>query len=58
MAVLKTENLTYVYSQGTPFEKTAVDNVDLEIKEGEMLGVMGHTAFQRTSQTDFRTYYS
>lgn len=43
MAVLKTENLTYVYSQGTPFEKTAVDNVDLEIKEGEMLGVMGHT---------------
>lgn len=43
MAVLKTENLTYVYSQGTPFEKTAVDNVNLEIKEGEMLGVMGHT---------------
>lgn len=43
MAVLKTENLTYVYSQGTPFEKTAVDNVNLEINEGEMLGVMGHT---------------
>lgn len=43
MAVLKTENLTYIYSQGTPFEKTAVDNVNLEINEGEMLGVMGHT---------------
>ena len=43
MAVLKTEQLTYVYSQGTPFEKTAVDHVDLEIKEGEIAGVMGHT---------------
>lgn len=43
MAILKTEGLTYVYSQGTPFEKTAVDHVDLEINEGEMLGVMGHT---------------
>lgn len=43
MAVLKTEQLTYVYSQGTPFEKTAVDHVDLEIKEGEIVGVMGHT---------------
>ncbi|MCM1505633.1 MAG: energy-coupling factor transporter ATPase [Ruminococcus flavefaciens] len=43
MAVLKTEDLTYVYSQGTPFEKTAVDHVNLEIEEGEMVGVMGHT---------------
>lgn len=43
MAVLKTEDLTYVYSQGTPFEKTAVDHVNIEIKEGEMVGVMGHT---------------
>ncbi|MGN0576476.1 MAG: ATP-binding cassette domain-containing protein, partial [Ruminococcus sp.] len=43
MAILKTEELTYVYSQGTPFEKTAVDHVDLEIEEGEMIGVMGHT---------------
>ena len=43
MAVLKTEELTYVYSEGTPFEKTAVDHVNLEINEGEMVGVIGHT---------------
>ena len=43
MAVLETHNLTYIYSQGTPFEKTAVDCVNLKIEEGEMIGVMGHT---------------
>lgn len=43
MAILQTEELTYTYSIGTPFEKTAVDHVDLSINEGEMIGVMGHT---------------
>ncbi len=43
MAVIKTEDLTYIYSKGTPFEKTAVDHVSLSINEGEMIGVMGHT---------------
>lgn len=43
MAILKTEELTYIYSEGTPFEKTAVDHVNLEIEEGELVGVMGHT---------------
>ncbi len=43
MAILQTEELTYTYSIGTPFEKTAVDHVDLSINEGEMVGVMGHT---------------
>ncbi len=43
MAVIKTENLTHVYSQGTPFEKTAISNVNLEIEQGEFVGVIGHT---------------
>jgi energy-coupling factor transport system ATP-binding protein len=43
LAILKTENLTYVYSEGSPFQKTAVDHVNLEIEEGEIIGVMGHT---------------
>ena len=43
LAVLDTEDLTYTYSVGTPFEKTAVNNVSLKIEEGEMIGVMGHT---------------
>jgi energy-coupling factor transport system ATP-binding protein len=43
LAILKTEDLTYTYSQGTPFEKTAINKVNLEIEEGELVGVMGHT---------------
>lgn len=43
MAIIKTENLTYVYGEGTPFRKVAVDNVNLEIEDGEMVGVIGHT---------------
>jgi len=43
VAILKTENLTYIYGAGTPFEKTAVDNVSLEIEKGTVTGVIGHT---------------
>ena len=43
MSVIKTENLTYTYIIGTPFEKTAVDNVNLEIEEGALVGIIGHT---------------
>ncbi len=43
MAILETQELTYTYSVGTPFEKTAVDHVSLKIEEGQMIGVMGHT---------------
>ena len=43
MPILETQELTYTYSQGSPFEKTAVDHVSLQIEEGEMVGVMGHT---------------
>lgn len=42
-AVLRGEKLTYKYSVGTPFEKTAVDNVDISIKQGEFVGIIGHT---------------
>ena len=43
MTIIKTEDLTYTYSIGTPFEKTAVDHVSLEINEGDMVGIIGHT---------------
>lgn len=43
MAVLKTEGLTYVYGEGTPFKKTAVSNVSIEIEKGEITGIIGHT---------------
>ncbi len=43
MIAIKTEDLTYVYSAGTPFEKTAIDHINLEIEQGEFVGVIGHT---------------
>lgn len=43
MSILKTENLTYRYSQGTPFEVAALQDVNLEIEEGELVAVIGHT---------------
>lgn len=41
--VLELKNLSYVYGTGTPFEKTAVNNLSLSIEKGEFIGVMGHT---------------
>ncbi|MEG0540940.1 MAG: energy-coupling factor transporter ATPase, partial [Angelakisella sp.] len=40
---IETQGLTYTYSKGTPFEKTAVDNVSIAIEQGEYVGVIGHT---------------
>ncbi len=39
----ETRHLCYKYSIGTPFEKTAVDDVTLEVKKGDFVGIIGHT---------------
>lgn len=41
--IIETEDLSFVYGQGTPFEKTANDKLNIEIKEGEFIGIIGHT---------------
>ena len=43
MPIIKTQDISYTYSVGTPYQKTAVDHVNLEIEEGEFVGVIGHT---------------
>lgn len=43
MFVVETKDLTYTYGAGTPFEKTAVDHVNVGIEKGEFLGIIGHT---------------
>ena len=43
MAIIETRDLTYTYGTGTPFEKMAVDHVNLSIEQGEFIGVIGHT---------------
>lgn len=37
------ENVSYTYMAGTPYEKTAIKNINLEIKAGEFVGIIGHT---------------
>ena len=40
---IKIENLSYTYMKDTPFEKNALDNINLEIKKGEFVAIIGHT---------------
>lgn len=41
--MIKLENVSYVYMQDGPFEKTALHDVSLEFADGEFIGVIGHT---------------
>lgn len=43
MAILETKELTYEYGAGTPFSKTALKQVSISVRQGEFLGVIGHT---------------
>ncbi len=40
---IKVENLTHTYMPKTPFEKVALDNVNIEIEDGEFVALIGHT---------------
>lgn len=42
-SIIKTENLSFIYSKGTPFEKCALNNINIEIERGDFLGIIGHT---------------
>lgn len=43
MAILETQNLTYKYSVGTPFEKVAIEDISISVEKGEFIGIIGHT---------------
>ena len=43
MPTIKTEDLTHIYSIGSPFESVALQNVNIEISQGEYVGIIGHT---------------
>ena len=43
MSELRVEALTHVYSAGTPFQKTAIENISLSIPSGQFVGLLGHT---------------
>lgn len=41
--VMILDHVSYKYSPGTSYEVTALDDVSLNIKEGEFIGIIGHT---------------
>ncbi len=43
MPIIKTEDLSYLYSTGTPFEVAAINDINIEIEQGELVGIIGHT---------------
>lgn len=40
---IKINQLTHIYNPETPFEKVALNNINLDIKDGSFLGIIGHT---------------
>ena len=43
MAEIIVEQLRHVYSAGTPFEVAAIEDIDLTIPQGQLVGIIGHT---------------
>ena len=43
MSFIEIKNLSYTYGEKTAFEKTAVENVNVNIEKGEVIGIIGHT---------------
>ena len=41
--IIRVENLTHTYGIDTPFCRSAVQGMNLEIRKGEFLGIIGHT---------------
>ena len=41
--ILQIEHLTHTYSADTPFQRSAVDDMNLSMMDGEFLGIIGHT---------------
>ena len=43
MDVLELKNVSFVYSKGTPFQKVALDNINISFEKGKITGLIGHT---------------
>lgn len=40
---IRTENIMYIYGEGTAFKTLALENVNVTINKGEFVGIIGHT---------------
>ena len=41
--MIKIENLNFIYNPKTPFAKIALEDITMEIRDGDFLGIVGHT---------------
>ena len=41
--IIRVENLTHTYGIGTPFQRSAVEDLTFDVYPGEFLGIIGHT---------------
>ena len=41
--IIDIKDLKYIYNPNTPFEKKALDNINIQINEGDFIGLIGHT---------------
>lgn len=42
--MIKAENVNYIYQQGMPFERQALYDVNIEIEDGSLVALIGHTS--------------
>ncbi len=40
---IEIKNVTHIYNEGTPFQRKALDNVSFSVKQGDFVGIIGHT---------------
>ncbi len=40
---IKIDHLTHIYNEGTPFQKVALEDINMSIEKGEFVGIIGHT---------------
>ena len=43
MELIRTENISHVYSPKTPFEHEALSDISVSIESGTLTGIIGHT---------------
>lgn len=48
---IKLDHISHIYNEGTPMEAAALKDIDLEIREGEFIGLIGHTGSGKSTLT-------
>ena len=43
MPIISLKNVSHTYSEGTPLSVSAIQNINLDIESGELVGIIGHT---------------